>query len=72
MHKIFVAVLFTVSLASAVIAQDPVKVDAKHYTLLSDGLVSVDEKVTERDAQKLIDLPTCCVYHTGRSETSIL
>ena len=33
MHKIFVAVLFTISLASAVMAQDPVKVDAKHYTV---------------------------------------
>jgi len=31
MQKIFVAVLFTISLASAVMAQDPVKVDAKHY-----------------------------------------
>ena len=33
MNKIFVAVLFTISLASAVMAQDPVKVDAKHYTV---------------------------------------
>jgi quercetin dioxygenase-like cupin family protein len=33
MQKLFVAVLFTVSLASAVMAQDPVKVDAKHYTV---------------------------------------
>jgi quercetin dioxygenase-like cupin family protein len=33
MHKIFVAVLFTIALASAVMAQDPVKVDAKHYTV---------------------------------------
>ena len=31
MQKIFAAVLFTISLASAVMAQDPVKVDAKHY-----------------------------------------
>jgi hypothetical protein len=33
MTKLFVAVLFTISLASAVMAQDPVKVDAKHYTV---------------------------------------
>jgi quercetin dioxygenase-like cupin family protein len=33
MTKIFVAVLFTISLASAAMAQDPVKVDAKHYTV---------------------------------------
>jgi quercetin dioxygenase-like cupin family protein len=33
MNKIFFAVLFTISLASAVMAQDPVKVDAKHYTV---------------------------------------
>ena len=33
MHKIFGAVLFTISIASAVMAQDPVKVDAKHYTV---------------------------------------
>lgn len=33
MPKIFVAVLFTISFASAVMAQDPVKVDAKHYTV---------------------------------------
>ena len=33
MTKIFVAVLFTISFASAVMAQDPVKVDPKHYTV---------------------------------------
>jgi quercetin dioxygenase-like cupin family protein len=33
MSRIFVAVLFTISLASVVMAQDPVKVDAKHYTV---------------------------------------
>jgi quercetin dioxygenase-like cupin family protein len=33
MSKIFVAVLFTISLASSIMAQDPVKVDAKHYTV---------------------------------------
>jgi len=33
MPRIFVAVLFTISLASVVMAQDPVKVDAKHYTV---------------------------------------
>jgi hypothetical protein len=33
MQKLFVAVLFTVFLASVVMAQDPVKVDAKHYTV---------------------------------------
>lgn len=33
MQKIFVAVLFTISLAAAVMAQDPVKVDPKHYTV---------------------------------------
>ena len=33
MHRIFVAVLFTISVASGVMAQDPVKVDAKHYTV---------------------------------------
>jgi hypothetical protein len=33
MNKIFGAFLFTISLASAVMAQDPVKVDAKHYTV---------------------------------------
>lgn len=31
MHKILISVLFTIALASAVMAQDPVKVDAKHY-----------------------------------------
>ena len=31
MQKLFVAILFTISLASAVMAQDPVKVDSKHY-----------------------------------------
>jgi quercetin dioxygenase-like cupin family protein len=33
MKKLFVAVVFTICLASAVMAQDPVKVDAKHYTV---------------------------------------
>ena len=33
MNKIFFAVLFTISFASAVMAQDPVKVDPKHYTV---------------------------------------
>ena len=33
MNKIFLAVLFTISLAATVMAQDPVKVDAKHYTV---------------------------------------
>ena len=33
MPRIFVAVLFTISLASVAMAQDPVKVDAKHYTV---------------------------------------
>ena len=33
MNKIFFTVLFSISLASAVMAQDPVKVDAKHYTV---------------------------------------
>jgi quercetin dioxygenase-like cupin family protein len=33
MNKLFVAVLFTISLATAVMAQDPVKVDSKHYTV---------------------------------------
>jgi len=31
MQKLLVAALFTISLATAVIAQDPVKVDPKHY-----------------------------------------
>jgi quercetin dioxygenase-like cupin family protein len=33
MNKILVSLAFTISLASAVMAQDPVKVDAKHYTV---------------------------------------
>ena len=31
MQKLLVAALFTISLATAVLAQDPVKVDPKHY-----------------------------------------
>src|SRR5213593_1887099 len=33
MNRILVSLLFTISLASVVMAQDPVKVDAKHYTV---------------------------------------
>jgi len=33
MNKVFATVLFTIALASAVMAQDPVKVDPKHYTV---------------------------------------
>jgi len=33
MHKISIAVLFIITLATAVMAQDPVKVDSKHYTV---------------------------------------
>jgi quercetin dioxygenase-like cupin family protein len=33
MYKMLVTALFMVSLTSAVMAQDPVKVDAKHYTV---------------------------------------
>ncbi len=33
MPRLFVSVLFVMILASAVMAQDPVKVDSKHYTV---------------------------------------